>query len=151
MQSTIDTVRVSRKDIVAEAIEEVRREHLKRRLALLDRYLGEIEVPLKVGGVLSFILFWVIGFAAPFVVLAGYIGMYLPICAMARASAERGLGRKKRHGMAASLVSFVAMLAGLGVMLSPMHVHARLVSLMVAGLVWFASVVTAAVRGEWSR
>lgn len=151
MQSTIDTVRISRKDIVAEAMEEVRREHLKQRLALLERYLGEIDIPLKVGGVLSFILFCVIGFVAPFVVLAGYIGMYLPICAMARASAERGLGLEKRHGMAASIAAFVAMIAGMGVMLSPMHVQTRLVSLMAAGLVWFASVVTAAVRGEWSR
>src|SRR5262252_7711685 len=107
MNSTIDTARAAHRDIVQDCIEEVRREHMMRRLRLHERYLGEMDIPLKAGGVLAFILFWVIGWVAPVVVTAAYFVLYLPVCAIARANAERAL-RMPAHRMAGSVLSLVA-------------------------------------------
>jgi len=150
MHSSIDTVRVTRRDIVQECIEEVRRERMMRRLRLLERYLGEMDIPLKAGGILAFILFWTIGILAPFVVGAAYFVFYLPVCAIARANAERALGLRA-HKMAASVLSLVVLGAGLALAFAPMPPEARPFALVGVAVCWAVTGVLAAVRGEWSR
>src|SRR2546423_206360 len=97
--------------------------------------MGEVDIPLKAGGSIAFILFWEVGFAAPFIVLAAYFTLYLPVCAIARANAERALGAPA-HRMGASMLSLVAATAAVAILFAPLPSELRLFALSGAGVGW---------------